>query len=172
MNLERLYEILRYTTGTYRKGPIVHGTPDLVAAIERGEADPERLPGGVVSIDAMPHEADMDPSLTRVDCHFVVVGVDARKAEAHRAEFLRLLEDYPQPERLAGGPSYIEVGAEIEDQGAAFCLFALGEALGLWSVITPSKMGITGPQADDLAGRGFIMMSGHRPTPVPGQAAA
>ena len=77
-------------------------------------------------------------------------------------ELIAILKTYPQPERLAGGPSYIEVGGEIGDQGAAFQLFALGKVLGLWDIITPEKLGITGPEANQMAGMGFVMMSGFK----------
>src|SRR6202012_2479706 len=89
------------------------------------------------------------------------------RAESHRAELVELLNNYPQAERIAQGPSYIEVGAEIGDQGAAFQLFAMGKVLGLWDVITPEKMGFTGPEADSMAGNGFVMMTGYRPKPCP-----
>lgn len=153
MNLDRLYEILRETTIQLRKGE----------EVERRQAGDVH----VTEIYAMPHERQAKDILEKVDCHFITVGVDKSKAEQYRNEFIALLKEYPQPERLAGGPSYIEVGAEIGDQGAAFQLFALGQVLGLWSVITPEKIGITGPQARELAGSGFVMMSGYRETSEP-----
>jgi hypothetical protein len=157
MNLEKLYALLGECSQQLRKGDIVHGTPELVDAIERGD---QHLPGGVVSIDMMPH-VEAAPDLAKIDCHFLWVGVDKAKAERWRADLVALLADYPEPERLAVGPSYIEVGAVIGDQGAAFQLFAIGEVLGLWTVITPERLGITGPTADDMAGRGYVMMSGY-----------
>lgn len=158
MDLDKLYRILNDCTTQLRKGEVVHGTPELVDAINAGSDD---LPGGVVTIDAMPHEREA-VGLKPIDCHLLTIGVDCAKAEQHRSELVALLNDYPQPERLAGGPSYIEVGAEIGDQGAAFQLFALGEALGLWSVVTPAKLGINGPLADQMAGSGYIMITGYR----------
>jgi hypothetical protein len=159
LNLNKLYEILHEATCQLRKGEEIEGTPDLVSAIKSGEKD---LPGGVVEIYAMPHQSEARPDLEKVDCEFVVIGVDKAKAEQRRMELIELLDSYPEPERLAGGPSYIEVGAEIGDQGATFQLFALGKVLGLWSVITPATIGITGPEARQLAGSGFVMMSGYR----------
>jgi hypothetical protein len=97
-----------------------------------------------------------------VDMQFLKIGVDKQEAERHRAELMALLDAYPQPERLAAGPSYIEVGAAIGDQGAAFCLFALGKTLGLWEVITPATFGFAGQEAADLAGTGMIMITGYR----------
>ena len=160
MNLTRLYEILAETTTQLRKGEIFEGTPELVEQARRG--DEELKGGGVLEVFAMPHEAEAKPGVEKVDLEFLVIGVDRAAAEQHKAELIELLKTYPEPDRLAGGPSYIEVGAEIGDQGAAFQLFALGKALGLWDVITPATMGFTGPEARQMAGNGFVMMSGFK----------
>ena len=147
-----------------RKGEKIEGDPELVDAVRNFKEgdDVGKLPSGSVHIYAMPHEAQAKDGIEKVDCHFIVVGVDKSKAEERKNELIAILKTYPQPERLAGGPSYIEVGGEIGDQGAAFQLFALGKVLGLWDIITPEKLGFTGPEADQMAGRGFVMMSGFR----------
>jgi hypothetical protein len=124
---------------------------------ERGECQcgscidkgPEREPAG--------HSVDM--------VFFWVSAKNNPTAEELRA----LLEaEYPSLDRLAEGPSYIEIGAEIGDQGAALMLIGLGELVGLWQAVTPRKLL---PGADDavvkqLAGNGMLMCSGLRPTPV------
>jgi hypothetical protein len=161
MNLKRLYEILGETTAQLRKGEVIHGTPELVDAIKAGK-EADKLPGGVVTFDMMPHESEAVPEAEKVDCHFLTIGVDKAAAERHRAELIELLKEYPDPEQLAGGPSYISVGATIGDQGAAFQLFALGKVLKLWDVITPKKLGLEGPMADQAAGSGFVMCTGWR----------
>ena len=96
-----------------------------------------------------------------IDCILVAVGVRKDPAEAHKAELIELLKAYPQPERLAAGPSYIEVGGVLGDQGAAFQLFALGQVLGLWKIISPTTVGIRGEDAHRMAGNGFVLMSGY-----------
>lgn len=159
MNLDRLHQILAETTVQLRKGEAVHGAPHLVEAIKKGEPL-DKLPGGVVTIDAMPHESEFPGE--KVDLCLVVIGVDKAKAEQHKAELISILKAYPDPEQLAGGPSYISVGAELGDQGAAFQLFALGKILGLWSIITPETMGFEGPEIAEMAGLGFVMISGFR----------
>lgn len=164
MDLSKLYGILAETTIQLRKGEVLEGSPNLVEAAKSD--DPEALRkagGGVLEIYAMPAVAEAPADLEMVDVHFVKIGVDKAKAEARRSDLLALLDDYPDPERLAGGPSYIEVGAAIGDQGAAFQLFALGKALGIWDVITPEMLGATGDQARQMAGSGFIMCTGYRP---------
>jgi hypothetical protein len=162
MDIERLYEILAKTTVQLRKGEELEGTPELVEAVKAMGPDDklDDLPGGILEVYAMPHESEAPDNLVKVDCHFITIGVDRKKAEQHRDELVRILADYPNPEELAGGPSYIAVGGAIGDQGAAFQLFALGEALGLWKVITPKRLGIEGPEAQAMAGMGFVMMSG------------
>lgn len=62
-------------------------------------------------------------------------------------------------ERLLEGPSYIELGGWIGDQGVALGLMGLGAILGLWDIITPMTLGIEGKQADDMMGTGFIMIA-------------
>jgi hypothetical protein len=146
MNLQRLHEILDRTTVQLRKGEQV--TMERVGPLD------------VVTIDAMPHESEALDSLEKVDMELLVVGVDGEEAKKYRSELVSILDKYPDPKRLAKGPSYIEVGAEIGDQGAAFQLFALGKVLGLWEVITPATLGLK-ERARELAGMGMIMISGY-----------
>src|SRR5882724_8012570 len=110
MDMKRLHEILNDTTAQLRKGEVIR--------------EEKRDGLDVLTIDAMPHESEVG-GVEKVDLQFLTIGVDKAKAEKRRAELVALLDDYPQPARLASGPSYIEVGAEIGDQGAAFQLFAL-----------------------------------------------
>jgi hypothetical protein len=161
MNLNRLYEILNETTIQLRKGEVIHGDKPLVDAIKAG-VESDKLPGGVVTFDMMPTVAEAADGLEKVDLEFLVIGVHKAKAEQHRAELIGLLNTYPNPDSLASGPSYITVGGEIGDQGAAFQLFALGKVLGLWEVITPGSFGMTGAEAQQAAGSGFIMMTGYK----------
>ncbi len=160
MNLDRLYAILADTTVQLRTGPEV--TRERVGILD------------VTHVYAMPHVDDALPHLERVDVVFVVVGVDKAKAERHRAELLAILATYPEPKRFAGGPSYIEVGGVLGDQGAALQLFALGQVLGLWTVITPRTLGFDDAvDIRDMAGRGLVMISGFKPSGAsPGSAPA
>jgi len=148
MNIKRLHEILGETTCQLRKGAEVeHRQVGSVAVTE---------------VWAMPHESEASAQLEKVDMCLLTIGVDKAQAEKHKEELISLLRDYPQPTDLASGPSYITVGAVIGDQGAAFQLFALGKVLGLWDVITPATVGLTGVKAREIAGNGFIMMSGYK----------
>lgn len=171
MNTARLREILRETTIQLRKGEVIEGTPAIAAALKSGVAI-EDLPGGSAHIYDMPHTGQVaHEDIEKVDCHFIVVGVNKTKALERKDELLQLLADWPaeswgQPTRpLTEELNYLEVGGVLGDQGAAFCLFALGQALGLWKVLTPEVvLGVTGPTADILAGQGFITISGLKPS--------
>ena len=146
MNLDRLYSILNDATMEFRKG----------------EVEEVRQAGSleVHDIYLMPHESEALPNVEKIDVVFMIVGVNKEKAELHRNELIKILKTYPEPERFAGGPSYIEVGAAIGDQGSALRLFALGKVLGLWDIITPALFGMTGEEARKAAGMGYVMITG------------
>lgn len=148
METNRLYEILDETTVQLRKG----------------EAVREKKHEGftVITVQAMPHVSQLnDERFECIDVHFIVVGVNKELAMKYRDEVIAILKTYPNLERFRQGLSYIEVGAVIGDQGAALQLFALGEAIGLWHIITPEKLGMKGA-AETLAGNGFIMNDGFK----------
>jgi hypothetical protein len=170
MNIGRLMEILAECTFLLRKGEEITGTPELVEAVKHGEPM-EAMPGGIVEIWGMPSVDDfvVTPEIEKVDCHFVIVAIHKQRAAREREEFIQIMTTYPRPERLAGGPSYVEVGAEIGSQEAALQMFALGQVLGLWKVITPASFGITGPEADAAAGNGLVMISGFKQEVAPNE---
>jgi hypothetical protein len=98
-----------------------------------------------------------------VEMVLVTVAVDEAKAGYHRNDFLALLHEYPYPEELASGPSYIAVGATVGDQLTAFRFMALGKVLKLWDVITPLSLGFEGEEAKERAGLGYVLISGWEP---------
>lgn len=116
-----------------------------------------------------PDEADRYDSDDVIDTHFIKVLI---RHDAQREDFVKVLEavmehggefcEIPK-ERFAQGPSYIEIGAWCGDQTLALRMMALGARVGVWDVITPAILGITGPDADDLAGRGMVLVSGYHP---------
>lgn len=161
MDTKTLYKILAETTVQLRKGEVFEGTPELVAQARSGAK--ELKGGGVLHVYAMPSVSEAPDTLVKIDVEFMVIGVDKEKAEAAKADLIKILKTYPQPEQLAAGPSYIAVGAEIGDQGAAFQLFALGAVLGLWEIITPKTLGLEGAEAREAAGHGFVMITGWIP---------
>jgi len=150
MYLKRLYQIIQETT----------------VALRKGEKVEEYSVGDIQTTEffIMPKESEInDNEIVKVDCHFIVVGVYKSKAEKYREELIMILKEYPEPNRLAAGPSYIEVAARIGDQVKTLQLFALGEVLGFWVMITPEAFGIEYPLADKLARSGMISMTGFRP---------
>jgi hypothetical protein len=148
---ESMSVVLRDCTTMYRKGEevVVEGPVTHVYAMD---------PVDAASLEEV-----------KIDVHFCVIGVDMAKAKEHAGGFAELLMAWPteawgyptQP--LKDGPSYISVGGVLDAQDNALCMFALGEALGMWKVVTPERLHITGPDADKMAGNGFVMMSGWDP---------
>ena len=150
MDAKKLYELLEKTTRVYRKGEVV----------ERRKVGPVEVVE-VFGYPPAPETTDEDLHPV-VDAHFVKVGVNKDLARDREDDLRELLAGYPRPDRLAQGPSHIEVGAAIGSQEHAFRLFALGKALGLWDVVTPATFGFEGEEADRMAGSGFVMMSGYK----------
>lgn len=143
-NIEALNKLISETTILLRKGAVVTRKP------------------GVVTIQAMPHENDdLPPFTVKVDLVMVTVGV-LPIAHERRGTLVELLKRYPYPERLAAGPSYIEIGGILGDQGQALALIALGHVLKLWEAITPALFGVTGAEAQKMAGMGYVMISGFK----------
>ena len=148
MNLDHLQAIIDKCTLPLRKGP---------EAVECGEGASQ----GIVTV---PHLDEAGRDLEEVDMWFLVVGVDKAKAQERKAELIELLKSYPEPVVISNGLfSYITVGAVISDRGTVLRLFALGKVLGLWDVVTPTTLGLSGERAQDAAGRGFIMCTGFNP---------
>ena len=169
--MNKIYEIIRDTCQEYRNGAdvIINGEPATQEQKELLWNNPNEfgnVTGGVVEIFDMLSTEVAPKNLVLVDLVFISVGVNKEKAEAKKNDLIEWLKNYPEPERLAEGPSYIELGATIGDQQTALCLIALGDVLGLWKAITPMTLGIVGDQAKELAGKGLIMLSGFSPEKV------
>lgn len=127
--------------------------------IERGRALIDH------SIDLRNYPEGEGPPL--IDVHFFKVRF---LPYADKDAFLDYLRDMVKPghgvhndvtaARLREGPSYIELGGWLGDQHLALYLMALGQHHGVWKVITPATIGLTGLPAADLAGRGFVTLDG------------
>lgn len=142
----RLVQYVEKSTRVYRHGEIV------------------KRAGGTVSIDAFP---STPASAKVIDCQFVDVGFTEFAATLTPDEFRSAIfaaadhGDWGR-DRLAGGPSYIEIGAWLGDQTLAFRFMALGELHGLWQVVTPKRLGVAESFWDEAAGRGYVLISGLR----------
>lgn len=162
--------MLEATTVMYRKGEErTEATLGAVHVIEQW-----------IGVDKVPDDLLKIPpeDVQFIDMHFFMVGVNMRAARVWKETLGALLDNWPpdpsyMPEnRLANGPSYIELGSQIGTfmgQQDAMRLMALGEALDLWDVITPERlMARVGVQLDDqqarmMAGSGLVMISGYHP---------
>lgn len=96
-------------------------------------------------IDSVENPEEHQPEGHTIDMHFFKV---AATRNPTKEEFLEALQNTKGNYNcesmiyLLDGKehSYLQVGAEIGDQGLSFKLFALGELLGVWKVITPRRM--------------------------------
>lgn len=96
---------------------------------------------------------------------FVDVVVDKARAEQYRGALAEQMRAYPQPERLAGGPSYIELAPNMGmEQEGALRVMALGKTLGMWDVMSAKTLGMDDATARQMAGQGFLMISGYKPS--------
>jgi hypothetical protein len=169
--MKTIEDILSETCSQYRKGSdlIVNGHAatneerEAVGDVDKIQTIPAGKSGvAVIEIFEMPEVANAKDDEYLVDLHMLVIGVNKTKADELRPDLINWLDNYPEPDRLAGGPSYIELGGVMGSQDMAFELFALGEYLKLWEVITPEKLGMDGAMADMMAGMGMIMMTGYK----------
>ncbi len=155
METEKLMNIVEETTKVYRKGEFARLRRDAEAKVD------------VVEIFGYPHTsaAPADGGFDKVDMLFVDVVVYRRKAKERAKELEAILKEYPQPDRLAGGPSYIELAGTLGiEQEHALRLMALGADLGMWRVMDArSLFGADEEEALELAGSGFLMVSGWTP---------
>ena len=158
MTIEFIHRIIAETTVQLRKGDVFEGTKELV---DQASAGDKLTAGGMLHVFAMPHESTAT-GLDLVDVHFIKIGVDKEKAESRKDELISALDKANFVDRLRLGPSYIEVGVYLGDQGAALQLFGLGKVLGLWEIITPESIGMDGEDADKLAGFGMVLIDGYK----------
>ncbi len=87
----------------------------------------------------------------------------SKTEEANEVEFRSLIED-EFPDWLNGEEhNYIQMGAEIGDQGAALMAMGLGSLLGLWNLITPKTLGISDEAALQMAGVGMLSIMAYKP---------
>ncbi len=95
------------------------------------------------------------PETMLLDCHFIQVGVNKVLLEEQRDTLLKLFESWPREREV----SYLEAGVWFGSQSVAFQVFAVGEALGLWTVGTPKRIlgeSVSPEILDMMAGRGLI----------------
>ncbi|MBU3904973.1 MAG: hypothetical protein KJ906_02410 [Nanoarchaeota archaeon] len=151
MNTKELYEILQDSTRVYRKGEIVE------------ESELEHIK--VVEIFGYEHtdNAPKEDNFDKIDMIFVDVLVDKTKAKDYKNNLINILKEYPQPERLAGGPSYIELAPNLEmEQESTLRLMALGKSLEMWDIISGKTLGMDDAKTKELAGSGMLMISGYK----------
>jgi hypothetical protein len=58
--------------------------------------------------------------------------------------------------------NYMEIGAWIGDQGLAMLYMTLGVYLGAFTLLSPALLGLSGPEALQLAGMGMLSIQAKR----------
>ncbi len=153
MDTQKLYDIVRDSTRVFRKG-------EAVEARQVGTVD-------IVDLFGYDHtsEAPLGDKFDKVDMIFIDVVVDRARAEEYRGALVEQLRNYPHPESLAAGPSYIELAPNLGmKQTEALRLMALGQTLRMWDVMSPRTLGVVDDAtAKEMAGQGFLMISGYTP---------
>ena len=112
-------------------------------------------------LECVSDEKDAD-SITIVLLNFKII-LKVPKLKQNKEKIMQWLDHYPEPDRLKGGVSYIELGAIVGDQRMAIVLMVIGEYFNWWTLIHGEKMGMSRVEAIEMAGRGFIMTTGYTP---------
>lgn len=105
-----------------------------------------------------------EPTEAVVDMHYFTVAFNSDRVRSRADEVRSLLAEWPTEAwgavvpALSAGPSYIHVGGVLGDQGDALRFMAWGQVADLWRVVTPERLGFTGPDADQMAGIGFVLI--------------
>ncbi|MHB1830019.1 MAG: hypothetical protein ACYCO0_01365 [Candidatus Micrarchaeaceae archaeon] len=145
MNVHQLFEMIEDSTRVSMKG-------DEADIRESGTAQ-------TIALLGYPHTSQYET----INLIFFNVVVDKQKAEKYKDELKTILNEYPSPGRLAGGPSYIELAGAIGiEQGTALRLMALGSVARLWDVITPETLLRNGGSnwgKQNMARQGLIMIA-------------
>lgn len=81
---------------------------------------------------AAPSDLDEYAGRALIDVHFFICAVHIERADQYRREFWRLIQ--PMRNFLKTGPTDIQIGERLGDQGLALCFIALGEAMGFWQI--------------------------------------
>lgn len=82
-------------------------------------------------------------------------------AEGATAEELRAAIEQEQPQYLDGREhSYLEIGGDLGDQGAALTLIGLGHVLGVWRALAPETIAPFLPDETKkkMAGIGMVVL--------------
>lgn len=148
MNKQRLMEVLN----------------DSTCVISKGEPTQRKLPGISLLLWGLmvPANDSRIDALEKVDCQFLTIGVNKSQAEKHRAEFIAFLEEYPEPTKLADGPTYKHLSTIVGDDITALRIFGLGQALGIWDVLLPANLGVPQDLVEEAADLGLIVTTGYQ----------
>lgn len=102
-----------------------------------------------------------EPHLELVNCYLLSVAVSKFRAEEIRREFLDALDTGDSPDVLSTGPSYKHLVPLLGDAMSVLQLFAVGQCLQLWQVLTPEDFNIEPEARDAAALLGMVNITGY-----------
>jgi hypothetical protein len=106
-------------------------------------------------IDAPDNPEQKQPEGHTVDMAFFKVS----KRDTADAKTFRSLVETEYPHWLEGGErSFIQMGAEMGDQGIAIATIALGDLLDVWQALTPAKLSVPPEAAIRMAEMGLLSL--------------
>jgi hypothetical protein len=149
MNAVQIREITHLCVKAHRKGEI-----------ESVTTTPQGLE--VKEMFFMPHANEIPAGLVRLDVEFFIAAIDKVEAEKHKADLKVMIEEGMGAERLSKEIGYIDWGGLIGDQETALMFMALGDVMGFWMLLTPSRMGMPADMCRTMAGAGMITTSPYR----------
>lgn len=157
--IDRIKQILSKTTVQCRK------QSEMIKERKVGEIKPG-VPAMIYrEVFDMPTENQLEAdNIAMVDLHFVKVAVQLDIVEDYREEIDKLLLEWPQPDRLAAGLNFLEIGKLLHNQESALQFMALGEIMGYWEVSIPTMLGYEGDIANIMASQGHITVTGWKPS--------
>lgn len=109
-----------------------------------------------VCIDRVDDPENKQPEGHTADLIFFKVGYNIHVDPPDKEEFVALVKEH-FPHWLDGEEhSFIEIGADIGDQGAAMMTMGLGKLLGVWELLTPRSLGLPEDLAMTMAQQGLV----------------
>lgn len=149
MNVIRLKNLLKNTTVVLSNGKLT---------------DKYLLELGVpqVLLEGIPSREDfsVDSSAEVVDCYLLSVAVAKYKATEIRQEFMDALST-GDSDVLSTGPSYTQLVPLLGDALPVLQLFAVGQCLELWQVLTPNDFNLKPGERDAAALLGMVNITGY-----------
>lgn len=118
--------------------------------------------GVSLKVEDLPCESKSDKKTAKIDCGFIIVGINQEIAMKNKKELEIILEEYFQ-KHLIHGPLFTEFSLILDgDQNLALRLFALGESLEFWRIVTPERLKLKEKEAEIMLSNGIVFIQGYK----------